>query len=36
MDPKNIITKRRATKMSTKITMTGRRTAKIAFPVEIS
>jgi hypothetical protein len=33
--PTNIITIRMAIKMSPKITITGRRTAKIAFPVEI-
>jgi hypothetical protein len=35
VDPKNIITRRKTTKMSPKSTMTGRMTAKIAFPVEI-
>jgi hypothetical protein len=35
IDPTNIITRRMAIKMSPKITMAGRRTAKTAFPVEI-
>jgi hypothetical protein len=35
VDPTNITTMKIAIKMSPKITMAGRRTAKIAFPVEI-